>query len=784
MEQPLVSICISCYNHEKYVRQALESAINQTYSNLEIVITDDGSTDQSRAVIREVMKEHPDKNIRTIFSEVNTAFAVVEEMNLSFHGKYMAGFSADDYWGETAVETYVDFMEEHPECAASFTVPELIIEQFDSHVDFLGKNMSRYELFELLFCEGNGICAPSMFVRGDIWKEMGGWKFQYRQLQDYEIWLRILLKYEVHFFEKGKVPVFYRIHGNNLSKSTTDNVQRDYVEKAFIQFRIIEDMDEQYFLKAFRKQIVYPEDSERFCLNCEKLMVLLRAPAVPSDGAILFYFTHIGENDFSEHIEKDYSFTRKDFWKLTGEIRGVVMEKAKGVDLDTLISCQETIERQNKLIENLLSRLRPVDEEGGVHEQRSQRVIVITDCNHSKMIQRSIMPDVHIELLLDFENIYTKSIEELEGDKQVVSGQLTKLASHMDEIDYVFSFIQRDYRQNEELADWVLEEVARIGYPAEKVMDGWRIYRSFYPKEKYARVLSNPNKERLDGVVFGISHAEAGIRSSYLPGCAVNCAVSSQDLYFNYFTAQKIWEEFPQKVANLKYVVIDMFDYTYFNFESMLTGATVDFFRSSGIDCPEVFNEMGNKNVSESADELNAYLKTQWPNANEYEKNVLQDIFGNMINQDEHAYCDYPLLDRERVMTQEMIEEYRKCGNITSIQTNIFEESIERNMRYLVCLLEFLLEKNPEMKIFLCLLPKYKEVEDFEESQFSLWKEFFEETLVKLQGRYPFIYLNYKKDQEISDHKEYYWDLTHLNYDGSVCFTKKLAADIRRYVKI
>ncbi len=135
-------------------------------------------------------------------------------------------------------------------------------------------------------------------------------------------------------------------------------------------------------------------------------------------------------------------------------------------------------------------------------------------------------------------------------------------------------------------------------------------------------------------------------------------------------------------------------------------------------------------------------------------------------------------------MTQEMIEEYRKCGNITSIQTNIFEESIERNMRYLVCLLEFLLEKNPEMKIFLCLLPKYKVVEDFEESQFSLWKEFFEETLVKLQGRYPFIYLNYKKDQEISDHKEYYWDLTHLNYDGSVCFTKKLAADIRRYVKI
>lgn len=782
MEQPLVSICISCYNHEKYVRQALESAINQTYSNLEIIITDDGSTDRSREIIGEVMNEHPDRNIRTIFSEVNTAFAVVEEMNLSFHGKYMAGFSADDYWGETAVETYVNFMEEHPECAASFTAPEVIIEQSGAVVDFLAKNMSRYELFELLFCGGNGICAPSMFVRGDIWKDMGGWKFQYRQLQDYEIWLRILLKYEVHFFEKGKVPVFYRIHGNNLSQSNAENLQRDYVEKAFIQFRLIEDMDEQFFLKAFKKQLVYPEDSERFCLNCEKLMVLLHAPAVPSEGVILFYFTHIGENDFSEHIEKDYSFSRKDFWKLTGEIRAVHTVQAERVDLDTLIYFQDTIQQQNELINNLMSRLQK-----GVHEKKEntgKRVIVITDRTHSKMVQRSIMPEVQIELFLDFENIYDKTIEELDADKQIMSEQLTALVSHLDEIDYVFSFIQRDYTQKEELADWVLKEVVRIGYPAEKVMDGWRIYRSLYPKEKYARILSDPNKEELDGLVLGISHAEAGIRSSFLPGRAVNCASSSQDLYFNYYTAQKIWEEFPEKVSNLKYVVIDMFDYTYFNFESMLTGATIDFFRSSGLDCPEAFNEMGNKNISQSADELNAFLQTQWPHSNEYEKSVLHDVFGNMIDKDEHAYCDYPLVDRERKMTQEKIEEYRKCANITSIQVNIFEESIERNMRYLACLLEFLLEKNPEMKIFLCLLPKYKVVEDFEESRFSFWKEFFEETLVKMQGRYPFIYLNYKKDQEISDRKEYYWDLTHLNYDGSVCFSKKLSADISRYVEI
>lgn len=786
MEQPLVSICISCYNHEKYVRQALESAIDQTYSNLEIIITDDGSSDRSREIIREVIKEHPDKNIRTIFSEVNTAFAVVEEMNLSFRGKYMGGFSADDYWGNTVVETYVNYMEDHPACAVSFTAPEVIVEQSGVVVDFWEKNISRFELFELLFCGGNRICAPSMFARGDIWREMEGWKFQYRQLQDYEIWLRILLKYEVHFFEKGVVPVFYRIHGNNVSQVNAENVQRDQVEKAFIQFKIMEEMDEEFFVKAFKNQLVYPRESEKFCLNCEKLMVLKNAPAVPSDSVIFFYFTHIEDKEFSERIEKDYSFSRKDFWDLTGEIRGV---KTEGVNIETLRSCQDMIKRQNQIIETLSAQLNA--SEGGAtgrcfeeKERNRKRIIVITDGNHSQMVQRSIMPEVQMELFLDLENVYAKSSEELDLDKRVLSEQLTALASHVDAIDYVFSFIQRDYIKKEELADWVLAELGRIGYPAEKVIDGWRIYRSLYPKEKYARILCNPDIKKLDGLVLGISHAEAGIRSSFLPGCAVNCASSSQDLYFNYFTAQKIWQEFPQKVSDLKYVVIDMFDYTYFNFESMLTGATIDFFRGSGIDCPQEFNELGNKNVSQSADELNAFLKTQWPNSNAFERNVLREIFGEMIHQDEHAYCDYPLVDRKRTLTQKMIDEYRENANITSIQVNIFEESIERNTRHLACLLKFLLEKAPGIKIFLCLLPKYKIVEDFEESHFSVWKEFFEETLVKMQDQFPFVYLNYKKDLEISGRKEYYWDLTHLNYDGSVCFTKKLAEDIRHYVQL
>ncbi len=55
---PLVTVQLSCYNHENYVRHAMESVLNGTYQNFELFITDDGSTDKTRDVIREIYEEH------------------------------------------------------------------------------------------------------------------------------------------------------------------------------------------------------------------------------------------------------------------------------------------------------------------------------------------------------------------------------------------------------------------------------------------------------------------------------------------------------------------------------------------------------------------------------------------------------------------------------------------------------------------------------------------------------------------------------------------------------
>ncbi len=136
-----------------------------------------------------------------------------------------------------------------------------------------------------------------------------------------------------------------------------------------------------------------------------------------------------------------------------------------------------------------------------------------------------------------------------------------------------------------------------------------------------------------------------GIHSSYLPGNALNFACSSQDIYYNYLTARKIWDEYSEKVKAVKYVVIDMYDWTYFNFEALMTGVTVDYFIRSGFDCPKALDEKEYKSVSLTWDEINRFL-IEIREASEQEKCLLHVFFDNLVEHDENAYSAYPFRDK------------------------------------------------------------------------------------------------------------------------------------------
>jgi glycosyltransferase involved in cell wall biosynthesis len=116
------SVLVMTYNHEKFIRQALESvAIQETSFEYEILISEDCSTDRTREIVSEFQKEHSDR-VRLLLSEKNIhSNEIVVRGIRAARGAYIALLDGDDYWTSPhKLQRQVDFLDSHPECSLCF----------------------------------------------------------------------------------------------------------------------------------------------------------------------------------------------------------------------------------------------------------------------------------------------------------------------------------------------------------------------------------------------------------------------------------------------------------------------------------------------------------------------------------------------------------------------------------------------------------------------------------------------------------------------------------------
>lgn len=325
---PMVSVIMSCYNHRKYVAEAIESVLAQTYSDFEFLIADDGSTDGAADVIR----SYTDDRITFFEYDKNTAFAAWEEMNRIAKGKYVAYIASDDVWREDKLEKQVAFLEQNTEYEACFTWVETI--DGESRIAE-GKN-SKNELFNTkqkssemwykkLFLESNSLAAPSYMMKTDVFQQLEGFRFKYRQLQDYDLWLRYLLKHKLYVIQEKLT--FYRWHANdgtaNLSYLSNEAIISNWNESYHIFSEQIERIEDAFFVKAFEERLLNKACHTHEAVMCEKFFLMLNHPKQEAQQcAINYYLTHIDEESFRSCLEKNYGFSRADFY---------VMEVNRGI---------------------------------------------------------------------------------------------------------------------------------------------------------------------------------------------------------------------------------------------------------------------------------------------------------------------------------------------------------------------------------------------------------------------------------------------------------------------
>ena len=118
-KQPLVSVCIPAYNHEKYVGSCLRSIIAQTYKNIELIIIDDGSSDNTKHAILDLLPELESRFVHVYFKSQNNqgTCRTLNKLYSKVKGQYIYYIASDDVAKPDAIKTLVEFMELNPEYA-------------------------------------------------------------------------------------------------------------------------------------------------------------------------------------------------------------------------------------------------------------------------------------------------------------------------------------------------------------------------------------------------------------------------------------------------------------------------------------------------------------------------------------------------------------------------------------------------------------------------------------------------------------------------------------------
>ena len=123
-----------------------------------------------------------------------------------------------------------------------------------------------------------------------------------------------------------------------------------------------------------------------------------------------------------------------------------------------------------------------------------------------------------------------------------------------------------------------------LNIKSSQILDIYQLYMHKLPTLHYERIIGNCTQP-LDGIIFGISHGQTGIVEESLPGNVLNFCSSSQDIYFNTKILSALAEEYYDFICNAKYVIFDMFDYTYFNYDVLLSNELLNYLGFNGFFC-------------------------------------------------------------------------------------------------------------------------------------------------------------------------------------------------------
>lgn len=231
MTAPVISVVMSVYNGEAFLREAIESILEQTFSDFEFIIIDDASKDGSREIILSY------KDSRIVFVQNEGNLGLTKSLNIGIRrarGKYIARMDADDISLPQRFERQLEFMDAHPDCAACGTWYSVV----DSALKFQYKVEHRTDpegINTALFFY-NPIAHPTVIFRKEAVLNAEGYNEDFRRSQDYELWIRLsLMGYKMS--NLSEILLLYRMSSGNITTTDLESQHRYAVAAAVKYWR-------------------------------------------------------------------------------------------------------------------------------------------------------------------------------------------------------------------------------------------------------------------------------------------------------------------------------------------------------------------------------------------------------------------------------------------------------------------------------------------------------------------------------------------------------------------
>ena len=213
---PKVSIIIPTYNCAHFLREAIESALNQTYQHIEIIVVDDGSSDGTKELLKGYQHGYPDKF--RFYCQDNRGSSAARNLGIkNAEGEFIALLDSDDYWSSQKLKKQMTLFEEDPQIAFSFTNACILKNghMTGNYVRADESELIKGELFYDLFFR-NFIPFSSVVFKKSIINEIGLLDETLWSIQDFEWLLRVIRHYKIRYIDECLVT--YRVHNTNISK--------------------------------------------------------------------------------------------------------------------------------------------------------------------------------------------------------------------------------------------------------------------------------------------------------------------------------------------------------------------------------------------------------------------------------------------------------------------------------------------------------------------------------------------------------------------------------------